>query len=172
MRAGARPLISLLVAAAENGVIGRDNALPWHLPADLKHFKSLTLGKPILMGRKTFESIGRPLPGRTSLVLTRTPNWGHPGAVVVHSMQEAISAAGSATELVVIGGAEIFRLALPYVERIYLTRVHAEVSGDTRLSPFDAAQWREVTRQFHPADERHAHAMSFSTLERQTPAPP
>jgi dihydrofolate reductase len=159
------PLVSLLVAAADNGVIGLDNRLPWHLPDDLRHFKALTLGKPILMGRKTFSSIGKPLPDRTNLVLTRAPEWRHPGVTAVRSLEEALELAAGAPELVVIGGAEVYRLALPLARRIYLTRVHTSVSGDTYLPELDAG-WREVARQSHPVDARHAHAMTFLTLER------
>ena len=166
MSARRAPLVSLLVAVAQNGVIGRGNRLPWHLPEDLKRFKSLTLGKPILMGRRTFESIGKPLPGRTNLVLTRSREWKRPGAIVVHSLDEAVARAGEADELVVIGGAEIYELALPRAGRLYLTRVHADIEGDTVLPPFDGREWRESAREEHPADERHAHAMSFSVLER------
>ena len=160
------PLVSLLVAAAENGVIGRDNTLPWHLSDDLRRFKALTLGKPMLMGRKTFEAIGKPLPGRTSLVLSRSRDWARPGATVVRSLEEALERAGAVPELVVIGGAEVYRLALPHAQRIYLTRVHAEIPGDTVLPPLDATAWRETEREFHAADARHAHAFTFIVLER------
>ncbi|HUN24845.1 MAG TPA: dihydrofolate reductase [Steroidobacteraceae bacterium] len=166
MSAAAPPSLSLLVAVAENGVIGRDNALPWRLPDDLKRFKALTMGKPILMGRSTFESIGRALPGRTSLVLTRSPAWSAAGVTVVHSLEEAIARAAGAEELLVIGGAQVYALALPRAARIYLTRVHASVSGDTRLPELGRAAWREVSREEHPPDALHAHAMTFSVLER------
>jgi dihydrofolate reductase len=163
------PLVSLLVAAAENGVIGRDNTLPWHLSDDLRRFKALTLGKPMLMGRKTFESIGKPLPGRTSLVLSRSQDWARPGATVVHSLEQALERAGTAPELVVIGGAEVYRLALERAQRIYLTRVHEDVAGDTFFPPIDQSAWRETERQFHAPDSRHAHAFSFIVLERACP---
>ncbi len=156
----------MVIAAAENGVIGRDNELPWHLPADLKRFKALTMGKPMLMGRKTFESIGKPLPGRTSVVLTRSRDWQREGVITVGSIEEAIQRVGDVPELVVIGGAEVFRLALPYTQRIHLTRVHAQISGNTKIPPLDPDEWREVERSSHPADERHAYAMTFVTLER------
>ena len=163
------PTITLLVAVAENGVIGRAGQLPWHLPADLKRFKSLTMGKPMLMGRRTFESIGRPLPGRTSLVLTHSAQWAAPpGAISVHSIEEALAEARhrGAAELAVIGGAEVFRLALPLARRIDLTRVHAQVSGDVYFPPLDAREWRETERLEHPADAQHAYAMTFTVLER------
>ncbi len=162
----AGPLISLLVAATENDVIGRDHGMPWHLPDDLKHFKALTLGKPVLMGRKTYDSIGRPLPGRTNLVLTRTANWSVPGVTVVGDLDAAVRAAGTAPELVVAGGAQVYALALPRATRIYLTRIHATIDGDTRLPALDLTTWHEVSRQLHPIDARHPYAMSFVTLER------
>lgn len=161
------PLLSLIVARAENGVIGRDNRLPWRLPEDLKRFKALTWGKPILMGRRTFESLGRPLPGRTNLVMTRSEDYRPEGVTVVRSLDEALSAVPDAPELVVIGGAEIYRLALPHADRVYLTEVHAAVDGDTVLSAFDPREWVEVVREEHAPDARHAHSMSFITLERR-----
>jgi dihydrofolate reductase len=163
-----RPLVSFVVAMARDGVIGRDNAMPWHLPADLKHFKALTMGKPMLMGRKTFEAIGKPLPGRSTLVLTRDPQWRAPGVTTVHSVEEALQAAGDAPELCVVGGAEIYRLTLPFVQRIHLTRIHASIPGDTVFPSLDVSEWRETERIEHPADERHAYAMTFSTLERRS----
>jgi dihydrofolate reductase len=165
---GAGPLVSLLVAATENGVIGRDNGMPWHLPDDLKHFKALTLGKPVLMGRRTFDSIGRPLPGRTTLVLTRAVGWAVPGATAVPDLDAALRAATAAAELVVAGGAQVYALALPQASRIYLTRIHALIEGDTRLPDLDLSSWHETSRELHPADARHAFAMSFITLERRS----
>ena len=168
-----RPLISLIVAMAQNGVIGRDNALPWRLPEDLKRFKEFTLGKPILMGRKTFEAIGRPLPGRANLVLTRDRDWRAPGVIPVHSMEEALLQTRTCDELVAIGGAEIYRLLLPLARRIYLTHVHADIPGDTYFPAFDPAQWDDVELHTQPADERHAWPLTFVTLERRySPAPP
>jgi dihydrofolate reductase len=162
----AKPLVSLIVAMTRDGVIGRDNAMPWHLPDDLKHFKALTLGKPMLMGRKTFDSIGKPLPGRTSLVLTRDPRWTAAGVTVVRSLDDAFKAAAGAPELCVVGGSEIFRMTLPLAQRIHLTRIHASIPGDVRFPAFDESEWREVERTEHPADARHAHSMTFATLER------
>ncbi len=123
--------IAIVVAMAANRVIGRDNQLPWHLPADLKHFKQLTLGKPVVMGRKTYASIGRPLPERTNIVVTRDRDYEAPGCVVVHSLDEALAAAGEAAEVMVIGGAGIYRQVLPRTDTLYLTEVHAEFEGDT-----------------------------------------
>jgi dihydrofolate reductase len=156
----------LIVAVADNGVIGRDNALPWHLPEDLKRFKRLTMGKPIVMGRKTFESIGKPLPGRTNIVLTRDANYQFPGVVVVHGADAALRAADDAAEIMVIGGADLFRLFLPRAARVQLTRVHADVAGDVLWSPLDDT-WRVVARERHAADDRHAYAMTFEVWEKQ-----
>lgn len=162
-----RPSISLLVARARNGVIGRDNALPWRLPADLRRFRALTMGKPMLMGRRTFESIGRALPGRVSLVLTRNRSWQAPGAIVVHDLHEAFAQAGDAAELVVIGGAALFKLFLPLAERIYLTDVHATIPGDTHFPELAADEWHELDHSAHAPDADHAHAMTFRTLARR-----
>jgi dihydrofolate reductase len=164
------PLISLMVAMAHNGVIGRGNALPWRLPADLRRFKQFTLGKPILMGRKTYESIGRALPGRTNLVLTRDPDWRAAGVIPVHSVEEALRQARGCAELVAIGGADIFRLLLPLAHRIYMTHVHADIAGDTYFPAFDQAQWNDIDSATHPADERHAYPLTFVTLERRNAA--
>ena len=167
MNGGPAPLISLIVAMAQNGVIGRDNSLPWRLPEDLKRFRSFTLGKPILMGRKTFESIGRPLPERTNLVLTRDRGWFAHGVVVVHSLVEALVQAGASAELVAIGGAEIYRLLLPLARRMYLTHVHADVPGDITFPEFDSTQWADLEYSSQPADEEHAYPLTFMTLERR-----
>ena len=165
------PLVTLVVAMADNGVIGREGALPWRLPEDLRRFKAQTLGKPVLMGRRTFESIGRALPGRANLVLTRSAHWQPPaeaGAVtVVHDWPQALRAAGDAPELMVIGGAEIYAMALPQARRVLLTRVHGTVEGDTRLAPFEPADWIEVAAERFPRDERHAFDMSFVELRRR-----
>jgi dihydrofolate reductase len=166
MRPPAGVHVSLVVAMARNGVIGRDNQLPWRLPEDLKHFKAVTWGKPVLMGRKTFDSIGKPLPGRTNLILTRDVGWRAQGTVVVHSMQEAFEHAGDATELAGIGGAEIFALLLPLTSRIYLTRVEAQIPGDTVFPPLEPSQWIEAACRRFMADERNPYDMTFMTLER------
>jgi dihydrofolate reductase len=160
----------LVVARADNGVIGRDGGLPWRLPEDLKRFKRLTIGKPVLMGRKTFDSIGRPLPGRHNIVLTRDPAWRAEGVTVVPNLAEAIAAAGldpraRADAIMVIGGAEIYAQALPSATRIELTEVHAVPDGDTRLPAFDPARWREAFRDDHAADG-DAPGYSFVTLVR------
>jgi dihydrofolate reductase len=159
-------LISLIVAMSRNGVIGRDNQLPWHLPDDLQHFKALTMGKPILMGRRTFESIGRPLLGRTNLVLTGDRGFCAPGVLPLGSIDEALEAVPGEPELVVIGGATVYQQTLPFARRIHVTWVEAEVEGDTRFPAFDTSQWRTTSRRDQPADDLHAHALTFETLER------
>lgn len=161
------PLITLIVAVADNGVIGRDNALPWHLPDDLKRFKRLTLGKPMIMGRKTFASIGRPLPGRQNIVVTRDANYLFPGVEVVHGVPAALAAAAGAPEVMVIGGADLFRLFLPLAGRIHLTRVHASPEGDVVWPALDLGQWEVTERESHDADERHACAMTFEVWEKR-----
>jgi len=160
------PVLSLVVAMAENGVIGNSNRLPWHLPADLKHFKSVTMGKPMLMGRRTFESIGKALPGRRNLVMTRGRPIDAAGVETVTSLEEALAVTEDAAELMVIGGAEIFRICLPSAQRIYLTRVHAPIAGDTRFPAVDWNEWHRVERSVQPADEKNAYALTFLTLER------
>jgi dihydrofolate reductase len=155
-----------IVAMADNGVIGRDNGLPWHLPDDLRRFKALTMGHAMLMGRRTWESIGRALPGRRSLVLSRNADWHAPGAERVGSLEESLERAGAAT-LFVIGGAEVFSIAWPVVGRLELTEVHAAPAGDILLVGLDRADWRETRRERHAADARHAHPFSFVTLLRR-----
>jgi len=158
--------MELVLAAAENDVIGRANRLPWHLREDLKRFKALTLGKPILMGRKTYESIGRALPGRTNLVMSRSPGFAPRDCTVVTSLEAAQSAAGSDSVLMVIGGANIYRQCLPFAARIHLTLVHARVEGDTFFDGWRGAEWREIHRERHEADAENSCAYSFITLER------
>jgi dihydrofolate reductase len=158
--------ITIVVAADETDGIGRAGELPWHLPADLRRFKSLTMGKPMIMGRRTWDSIGRPLPGRHSIVVTRDRALAIEGATVVHSFEAALRAAGAAPEACVIGGADIFTHALPVARVIELTRVHARVPADTFFPPIDPHAWRETRREPHPADAAHAYPFSFVTLER------
>jgi len=158
--------ISLVVAMTRHHVIGCDNGLPWRLSADLKHFKAVTLGKPVLMGRRTYESIGKPLPGRTNLVLTRDTGWNAEGVIAVHSIDEALSRVRDAEEVAGIGGAEVFRLLLPMASLIHLTWVEADVAGDTWFPPFEQSQWRETSSRRAQADERNAYDMTFVTLER------
>jgi len=162
-------MIAILVAVAENGVIGSDNRLPWHLPDDLKRFKALSLGKPVVMGRRTFESIGKLLPGRTNIVVSRRPGLAIPGAVVASSLDAALAVAGDVPEIVIIGGAEIFRQVLPRTDTIHLTRVHARVAGDVIFPELDPREWRESAVEHHAADERHQYAFTFLTLQRVVP---
>lgn len=162
-------MLSIIVAVADNGVIGSGNQLPWRLPDDLKRFKALSLGKPIVMGRKTYDSIGRPLPGRLNIIVSRQRDLQIAGCQVVSSLQEAIAAAGTAAEIVIVGGADIYRQVLPQVTTIHLTRVHADIAGDVHFPKLEQNEWREVAREYHPADERHAHAFTFSTLARVAP---
>jgi len=158
--------ISIVVAMDTGGVIGRDNGLPWHLPADLQHFKQTTMGKPILMGRKTHESIGRPLPGRTNIVITRDSGYRAAGCVVVNSIDAALAAAGDQDEIMVIGGADFYRQVLPRTDTIYLTRIHEAFDGDTCFPELNAADWREVERSDHTADAKNPHDYSFIRLDR------
>lgn len=160
------PNLSLIAACSDNRVIGRDNRLPWHLPADLGHFKRLTLGKPIVMGRRTWESLPGLLPHRTHIVVTRQPGYRVEGGFVVHSLDEAIAFAGDAPEVMIVGGAQLYQQALPMATRMYLTLVHATFEGDALFPAFDEADWIEVLRERHSADARHAHDYSFLTLQR------
>jgi dihydrofolate reductase len=159
-------IVSVIVAMDERGGIGRGGRMPWYLPADLRRFKALTMGKPILMGRRTWDSIGRPLPGRRSIVVSRRSDLAIDGAEIVGSLEEAVRIAGDVPEICCIGGAEIYRLALPLAQVIHLTRVHAVVDADTFFPSLDAASWEEISREDHAADERHAHPYSFLTLQR------
>ncbi len=159
--------ISLIVAMSENRVIGREGGLPWRLSADLRRFKRLTIGHAIVMGRKTFESLGRRLlPGRTSIVVTRQKEYDGCGALVARDVDKAIRLAASDNEVVIIGGAEIYRQALPRVERLYLTLVHANVEGDTFFPELEQGQWRLVEAERHAADEKNEYDYSFQILER------
>ena len=158
--------ISIVVAMDTNGVIGKDNELPWHLPADLQHFKKTTMGKPILMGRKTWESIGRPLPGRTNIVITRDSDYRAEGCVVVNSIDAAMAAAGEQEEVMVIGGAEFYRQVLPRTDTLYLTRINASFEGDTVFPALNPAEWQEVERDDRSADEKNPHDYSFIRLDR------
>ena len=162
-------ILSLLVAASENNVIGRDNQLPWHLPNDLKYFKNLTWGMPILMGRKTFDSIGKPLPGRKSIVITRNTDWQQEQVVVVHSIDGAIEKArqDDVKEVFVIGGAEIFHTSFEKASRIYLTRVHAEIEGDVFFPEIPVHDWKLISAKRCEADEKNAFAHTFQVWERK-----
>lgn len=161
--------LSLVVAVAKNGVIGRDNALPWHLPGDLKRFKAITMGKPIIMGRKTFDSIGRPLSGRTNIVLTRDTEFSHDGVETAHDLAGAIRVAAEkeASEAMIIGGAGIYGLAMAQASRIYLTEVHEEVSGDTYFPEIDRNIWLETSREDVTSEPGDSCGYSFVILDRE-----
>ena len=163
-------IVSLIAAVARNGVIGRNGALPWSLPDDLRRFRELTTGHHILMGRKTHESIGRPLPGRTNLVLSRSGAYRAPGCQIFSDLDPALARAQAAgeNETFVIGGAAIYELALARTQRIYLTRIHAEVTGDTLFPALDEARWKESARTEHPIDESHEQAFALTVLEKKT----
>jgi dihydrofolate reductase len=158
--------ISLIVAMAENRVIGRDNQLPWRIPEDLKHFKALTMGKPIIMGRKTYESIGRPLPGRDNIVITGDTLYRAEGCQVVHSIEEALRSVGVAEEAMIIGGAALYRQTLQDADRLYLTLVKAQPEGDTWFPKIEPQAWREIRREAHRADESNEYDYAFVVLDR------
>jgi dihydrofolate reductase len=163
-----RMRISLVVAAARNGVIGSNGKMPWHLPADLKHFKNVTWGLPIVMGRKTFESLGKPLPGRQNIVITRQPDFHPEGVFIAASPEQALLVARSAEakEVCIIGGGEIYNLFLPMADRLYLTRVQADVAGDTYFSAFDPAQWALTSQLHQPADEKNNVDLVYEQWDR------
>ncbi|MFT4031477.1 MAG: dihydrofolate reductase [Siphonobacter sp.] len=156
-------MIHLIVAVAENGAIGKDNQLLWHLPDDLKRFKQLTTGHPVIMGRKTYESIGKPLPNRTNIIITRDQNYTAEGCVVVSSVEEALYAN---EDVYIIGGAEIYRQTLPYADNIHLTEVHTSIEGDTFFPKIAVDEWLELNREHHPADEKHQYSFDFVKLTR------
>ncbi|HLB37938.1 MAG TPA: dihydrofolate reductase [Gemmatimonadales bacterium] len=155
-----------MAAMAQNRVIGRDNALPWHLPADLKRFKALTMGHSVILGRRTFDAIGKALPGRRWIVLTRERDWRHKGVEVAHDLDQAVRTVAHEAEVFVAGGAEVYAQALERADRIYLTVIHAHIEGDARFPEMVPAEWRLLEDERHPADERHAHPFSFRRYER------
>lgn len=161
-----RPVISLVAAMAENRVIGAGGGLPWRLPDDLRHFKQLTVDHTVIMGRRTFDEVKRPLDNRRNVVITRNREFRPHGVTVVPSLREALALGATEEEVFVIGGGEIYRLALPYADRIYLTVVHANVEGDTTFPPFEEDGWVLVSEQFHPADERHQYAFTIRRYDR------
>ncbi len=164
--------LSLIVAVAENGVIGKDNGLPWKISSDLKYFKERTLGKPVIMGRKTFQSIGRPLPGRVNIVITRDASFAPDGVITALSLDMALDVGKNLAltkgveEVMVIGGAQIYNLTLPDADRLYLTRVHGEVDGDTRFPPLNPDDWLEASSERHTAGEKDSHDYSLIVLDR------
>jgi dihydrofolate reductase len=162
------PRITIIAALARNRVIGKDDRMPWHISEDLKRFKALTLGHPVVMGRKTFQSIGKPLPGRDNIVVTRSHALAAPGCRVVHTLAEALAAAQGAAEVFVIGGAEIYALALPLADRLLLTEVDAAVDGDAYFPDFDRGAWREISREPGSAPGPDGLRYDFVTCERRT----
>ncbi len=165
------PRVTIIAAVSRNRVIGRDTRMPWHIPADLKRFKALTLGHPVVMGRKTFESlraaVGGPLPGRDNIVVTRAKDYSAPGCRVVHSLDEALAAASAAQEVFVIGGGEIYALALPLADRLELTEVDAEFPGDAYFPDFDRGAWREVNRESRAPEGPGGLRFDFATYDRR-----
>ena len=159
-------LVSIIAAMDKNHLIGNNNQLPWHLPADFAHFKSVTMGKPIIMGRKTFESIGKPLPGRTNIVLSRNPETKFDGVVCVTSFAEAVAVVADAEELMIIGGSAIYEMLLPQIDRMYLTYVDAEFTGDAWFPDFDENQWIEKDVVLRASDEKNLYNCRFVTLEK------
>ncbi|MFD0940833.1 dihydrofolate reductase [Pedobacter boryungensis] len=159
--------ISIVVAISENNAIGKDNQLLWHLPADLKHFKEITTGGTIIMGRKTYDSIGKPLPNRRNIVITRKTDLEIPGVEVVNSLQEALSLCTQENEVYIIGGAEIYKHALTLTNRIYLTTVHQSYEADAFFPELPQNEWQEINQEYHKADEKNSVAYTFSTLERK-----
>ncbi|MCR6652820.1 MAG: dihydrofolate reductase [Cellvibrionaceae bacterium] len=166
------PQLALVCALSRNRAIGLNNQLPWHLPRDLAHFKAVTMGHPIIMGRKTFDSIGRPLPGRSNIVVSRRAGWLSEGVTVVNSLEAAIDCAAEIArrvdkkEIMLIGGASLYQQALPLAQRLYLTEVHADIPGDAFFPPITPGEWSEISREEWPADEKNPLACSFVGYER------
>lgn len=159
--------LTLIAAMAENRVIGKDNDLIWHLPDDLKHFKNLTRGHHVIMGRKTYESMGKPLPGRTNIVVTRKKDFRADGCILVNTLEEAIQKAEGDAQPFIIGGGEIYRQSLRYAQTIELTLVHHQFDGDTTFPKIDIDYWEEVSREHHPTDEKHHYPFDFITFRRK-----
>lgn len=159
-------MISLVVAMAKHRVIGKDKQMPWHLPADLAHFKKITLGKPVIMGRKTFESIGKPLPGRRNIVITRQETK-IDGCEVFHSLEQALSAVAHEKEIMVIGGGSLYRQALPLAHRLYLTFIDLDVAGDTFFPEWNESEWQEMSTEKHFPDKKNPHAYRFVILDKK-----
>ncbi len=176
---GSGPVVALIVAVAENGVIGRDGKMPWRIPSEMKHFRRITMGKPLIMGRKTFASLEKPLEGRDDIVLTRNRDHAPKGTIAVESVEQALKVASdcalarSADEIMVIGGAEIYALLLPHAQRLYLTRIHADLEGDIYFPEIDLCGWVECERSYHPRETGDEYDYTVSVLERRdgTPAP-
>jgi dihydrofolate reductase len=159
--------IAAIFAMSDNRVIGKNNQLPWHLPADMRHFKQLTMGKPILLGRKTYESIGHALPGRCNVVITRDVNFKAPGCVVANSLETALLAADYSEEIFVIGGAVLYQHLLPRTHRLYMTLIHHSFDGDAYFPELNIDEWQEIEREDHDADKDNIYSYSFITLDRK-----
>ncbi|MBL0343496.1 MAG: dihydrofolate reductase [Bacteroidetes bacterium] len=159
--------ISLIVAFDENNLIGNNNALPWHLPADLKHFKNITFGHHMIMGRKTYDSIGKPLPGRVSIIITRQVNFSIEGCLVVNTLEEALNKCIGEKEVFVIGGAQIFECTLPLATHLYITQIHHAFTGDTHFPEIATKDWQEISSEYHPADEKNKWPYSFINYIRK-----
>lgn len=172
MATDAEPVLALVVAVAGNGVIGRGGGLPWRLSSDMKHFRRITMGKPVIMGRRTFASLKGPLDGRDNIVLTRDPHFAAPGIIVAHSLDEALdigrecARTRGAGEIMVIGGADLYRACLPFARRLHLTRVHAEVDGDVHFPETDFSRWRETHCEPHPRGPKDEYAFTLSVFDR------
>ncbi|RUM92909.1 MAG: type 3 dihydrofolate reductase [Thiomicrospira sp.] len=162
--------IAMIVAMDKNRIIGADNDMPWHLPDDLKFFKANTVNKPVIMGRKTFESIGsKPLPKRRNLIITRNVDYAVSGAEVFHTVEEALNSCKSEAEIIIMGGGQLYAQMMPFANKLYVTLVDVEVTGDTVFPEWLASEWQEVSKERHDKDERHAYAFEFITLIRKTP---
>jgi len=160
-------LISFVAAMSKNRVIGKNNKIPWSMPADVRHMRKMIEGKPLIMGRKTHESIGRPLPDRKNIILTRDKSYKSKGCIVVHTQEEALKAAEGAEEVIIFGGEEIYRMFLPKANRMYLTIIDAEVEGDAFFPEYDKKEWKVVEKKEHKADEENKHDYTFITLQRK-----
>jgi len=160
-------ILSMIVAHANNRIIGKDNDMPWHLPADLAYFKKITLGKPVVMGRKTYESIGRPLPGRTNIVISRDANYSAEGIETATSVEQALALAGDVEEVMVIGGGAIYAHCLAAANRLYITHIDADIEGDTQFPEYDLSIWEKVSSEKHESDEKNAYILDFCIYERR-----
>jgi dihydrofolate reductase len=158
--------LSIIAAIAENGIIGKDGTLPWHLPADLKYFRQVTSGHTVIMGRKNYEDIGRPLPNRVNIVLSRDGNFRAEGCLSANSIEQAISLAGDESEIFFIGGARVYEQILPHADRLYLSKIHGNIEGDTHFPKFDEREWKRVAHDLRPADHDNPYAISFDVYER------
>ena len=160
-------MISFVVAIGQNNVMGKDNAIPWHIPADLKFFKKVTMGHPIVMGRKTYDSIGKPLPGRENIIMTRNQNYAQEGCTVIHTIEELLKLEEKNEEVCVIGGAEIFKITFPHADRLYLTKINHEFEGDTFFPDFDESEWKIISEEKGPKDEKNPYDYTFFIYERK-----